>query len=169
MGCTSSVPNVAEVHANSTDGTIQHSEYNDKNDMKEDNVVTVEKKEDVIKTENVIPTCDNMHKPLLDRNNCFKVSSNPNIIQGTNMKGSDEPQKVNDIIDQNDENLSTPKNVSSLKEVVEHVISNNILQKTQSIGETSSVMKNSIDQENEESKIPKTECIVPEITQKQLK
>ncbi|CAG4947774.1 unnamed protein product [Parnassius apollo] len=162
MGCTSSVPNVAEVHANSTDETRQYSENSDKNDMKEDNVVTVEKNEDVLKKEIVLPICDNMHKPILDRNNCFKVSSNPNIIQ-------DKPQKVDTIIDENTQNLSTPKNVSSLKEVVENVISNNILHETQSIGEISSAVKNSIDQENEESKTPRIDVIVPEITQKELK
>ncbi|KPJ07166.1 hypothetical protein RR48_07582 [Papilio machaon] len=126
MGCTSSAPNVIEAHTNSTDRTIHFLEDEGIN----------KNKENELNKENGLSKCDTVNDIHLDRNN-FHVLQNDSTTT-ENIEGDQSKQEDNNQINQYDTNYREQEKITTLKEVVEHVLSNNVLEKHENIEKNSS-------------------------------
>ncbi|XP_013146889.1 PREDICTED: uncharacterized protein LOC106109817 [Papilio polytes] len=125
MGCTSSAPNVIEAHTNSTDRNIHFLEDEGINKSNENE----------LNKENGLSKCDTVNDIQLDRN-IFYI---PNDSTSTeNIEGDQNKQKDNNETNQNDTNYREQEKITTLKEVVEHVLSNSVLEKQESVEKISS-------------------------------
>ncbi|KPI97379.1 PREDICTED: uncharacterized protein LOC106121275 [Papilio xuthus] len=125
MGCTSSAPNVIEAHTNSTDRTIHFLEDESIN----------KNKENELNKENGLSKCDNVNDVHLDRNNLYIHNGSTTT---ENIEDDQSKQEDNNQMNQNDTDYREQEKITTLKEVVEHVLSNNVLEKHENIENSSS-------------------------------
>ncbi|XP_026499202.2 uncharacterized protein LOC113403005 [Vanessa tameamea] len=147
MGCTSSAPNMADIHANSTDNVKKDKTLETSPETKIDeltrNVVDNEK------NKIVLPMCDNLEENI-------QLSRNNSSINTSATQQAENVDHIKNIVEKHENpqfhaELTIPNELPALKEVVNKVLSENIFKSTENI---STLPENDSGREENVVKIP---------------
>ncbi|XP_050351673.1 uncharacterized protein LOC126774279 [Nymphalis io] len=129
MGCTSSAPNMADIHSNSAENVKEEKTLETypetKSDELERNIVDNEQ------SKIVLPLCDNLEDNI-------QLSRNSSFIKTSAIHQVENVDHVKNIVEQHENSephadLSTQNELPALKEVVNQVLSENIFQSIENI------------------------------------
>ncbi|CAH0729754.1 unnamed protein product, partial [Brenthis ino] len=129
MGCTSSAPNMADIQTNTTDEADDNKNLETRDEKVNENQKNVNT-DNVLNNIKVLPICDN-----LDDN--IQLARNNSSINISNQQVENDDQQNNKLTHENmvsvNEATEIDTKMSTLKDVVEQVILDNILEDKQNV------------------------------------
>ncbi|XP_034831417.1 uncharacterized protein [Maniola hyperantus] len=159
MGCTSSAPNMPEITANMSE-TEENDISNVTGDVKEDKDAIRDAVESDTKdatASNVLPTCDSLEENI-------QLARNSDSFTKTRNEEQEQDNQLTSVVENEDIKISedeSEQKFTTLKEVADHVILNNILE---DIDQTSTQHINHELSNNEAENVPLvTEDTSPEL------